>query len=111
MNKGHIQSGEVINLETLRADMDVSATHALVRTESMEVIRMVLPEGKEIDEHQVDGEVCVQCLTGNVNFKLQDGVRHLSRDDWLFLEREEPHALTAVEDSILLVTILFVNHS
>jgi len=107
MNKGHIKSGEVIDLETLRADMDVSATHALVRTQSMEVIRMVLPKGKKIDEHSVEGEVSMQCLAGEVQLELEDGMRSLKRDDWLYLEQNASHALTALKDSILLLTILF----
>jgi hypothetical protein len=46
MNKGHLNSGEAINLGNLGKDMDVGASYALIKTEAMEVIRMVVPKGK-----------------------------------------------------------------
>jgi quercetin dioxygenase-like cupin family protein len=109
MNKGPIKSGEVVNLGKLRSDMNVSATHALVRTEAMEVIRMALPKGKQIKEHRVEGEVTVQCLKGTVQFKIGSTQHRLTPDDWLFLAGSVSHELAAEEDAVLLLTILFSN--
>jgi quercetin dioxygenase-like cupin family protein len=109
MNKGHVKFREVINLEKLRSDMDVGATHALVRTEAMEVIRMALPEGKQIKEHSVEGEITVQCLKGKVQFRVGDETKYLSTEDWIFLEGGVPHAVHANEDAVLLLTILFTD--
>jgi|AntDeeMetagen681_2_1112603.scaffolds.fasta_scaffold21941_2 quercetin dioxygenase-like cupin family protein len=109
MNKGHLKSGEVIDLGTLGEDMKAKATYALIRTEAMEVIRMVIPEGRTIAEHSVEGEITVQCLKGTVEFAIENTVRHLSTDDWLHLDKKEPHALTAQEDTVLLLTILFTS--
>lgn len=107
MNKGHVKSGEVINLDTLKEGMSERSTFALIKTKDMEVIRMVLPRGKDIMEHSVEGEISVQCLQGNVIFQVADSAIELSENDWLYLERNQPHALHAKEDTILLVTILF----
>jgi quercetin dioxygenase-like cupin family protein len=107
MNKGHINAGEIINLEKLRSDMNVGATHALARTEAMEVIRMALPEGKQIREHHVEGEITVQCLKGEVQFNIEGATHLLKPDDWLFLDGHTPHALKAEKDAVLLLTILF----
>jgi quercetin dioxygenase-like cupin family protein len=110
MNKGHVDAGEVVNLDQLRKDLDVGMTHALVRTETMEVIRIVLPKRKTINEHKVDGEISLQCLKGNFEFNFGNITRNLTKEDWLFLEKGVPHSLTANEDSVLLLTILFPNH-
>jgi len=107
MNQGHVQSGEIIDLELLKEDMDVDASYALIKTEDMEVIRMALPAGKKIEEHSVAGEMSVQCLKGNIQFRLEEGNRSLSADDWMFLERKQPFSYTVNKDTILLVTILF----
>jgi quercetin dioxygenase-like cupin family protein len=107
MNQGHVQSGEVINLELLKGNMDVDASYAIIKTEDMEVIRMALPEGKEINQHSVEGEMEVQCLTGHIQFNVEDTLKDLTPDDWMFIERNKPFSYMVKENTILLVTILF----
>ena len=109
MNKGHLSSGEVINLAKLGKDMKSKASYALIRTEAMEVIRMVIPGGKTIAEHSVEGEITLQCLKGSIEFTIDDRVQNLSKGDWLYLDKKVPHALTAKEDTVLLLTILFTS--
>lgn len=107
MNQGHIQSGEVVNLETLKGEMDVDASYALVKTDDMEVIRMAVRKGKTIDEHSVDGEMSVQCLKGDILFMVDGNARELTAGDWLYLEKKQKFSYSVKEDTILLVTILF----
>ncbi len=107
MNQGHIESGEVINLETLKGDMNVDASYAIVKTEDMEVIRMALHEGKEIQEHHVEGELSVQCLKGNIIFNVNGNPCELNEDDWLFLEKKQTFSYSVKANTILLLTILF----
>lgn len=107
MSQGHVESGEIINLNTLKDGMAESSTFALVKTADMEVIRMVLPRGKNISNHSVEGEISAQCLKGEVLFQIGDEARTLSEDDWIYLRRNQPHALYAKTDSVLLLTILF----
>lgn len=107
MNKGHIKFGEIVNLEKLRSDLDPEVTHALVRSENMEVIRMVLPEGKQIASHKVKGELTIQCIKGKVEFDVGGKKQTLKEKDWLALEKEVEHALKVEQDAVLLLTILF----
>ncbi|NGP76138.1 hypothetical protein G3570_05815 [Balneolaceae bacterium YR4-1] len=109
MSQGHIKSGEVVNLETLREEMDVDASYALVKTEDMEVIRMAVPKGKTIDEHHISGEMTVQCLKGDILFMVDGEARELTQSDWLYLQREQNFSYSVKEDTILLVTILFTD--
>lgn len=108
MAQRKIEPGEVINLYSLTNDMPDDATLALMKTSDMEVIRMVLPKGKEITEHSVDGQMSVQCLEGRTEFDVDGDTHLLSSGDWLYLSRNQPHSLRVVRDTILLVTILFV---
>lgn len=107
MNKGHIKPAEVVNLKHLKDEMDEHASYALVKSSDMEVIRMFVPAGKEIDEHSVKGEMSVQCLEGHVLFTIDDETRELQKGDWLYLNRDQPHSLSTLRNSVLLVTILF----
>ncbi|MGD8747161.1 MAG: cupin domain-containing protein [Balneolaceae bacterium] len=109
MAQQKINAGEVLNLNNLRDDMPTDATLALMKTDDMEVIRMVIPRGKEITEHSVNGQLSVQCLEGKVTFAVDDHVNELTRGDWLYLNRNQPHSLQALADSVLLVTILFTH--
>jgi|GEM_PF-407425 quercetin dioxygenase-like cupin family protein len=108
MNQGHVNAGEVINLDTLKGDMDVDSSYALVKTDDMEVIRMALPEGKEINEHSVEGEMSMLCLKGDITFTIDGNERNLNEDDWLYLQREELFSYRVNRPTLLLVTILFV---
>lgn len=107
MNQGHIEAGEVVNLQTLKPDMSEQDSYALIKTSDMEVIRMVIPEGRDIEEHSVDGQVSVHCLEGTVQFNIGDTTKELTKDSWLYLDRGQPHSLRAETDAVLLVTILF----
>lgn len=110
MNQGHVKSGEVINLEKLKGDMQVDASYAIIKTSDMEVIRMALPEGKNIKEHKVQGELSVQCLKGNILFHLSGKTCELGEDDWLFLKRNQVFSYSVKTDTILLLTILFATN-
>lgn len=109
MSAGHVGAGEVINLQNLEGRPD-DATLALVKTENMEVIRMVLPRGKDIMEHSVDGEISVQCIKGTVLFQMDNNAHELAKGDWLYLKGKQKHALYAKSDSVLLITILFTSN-
>ena len=81
-------------------------TAALVKTDRFEAVRLYIAEGAEIPSHQVGGFVTIQCLKGHVIVGLDREV-DLSAGEWMFLERDAPHSVRAVEESYLLLTILF----
>ena len=101
-----LSKGEVVNLRTLRREMPADSSFALVKTSDMEVIRVVLSAGKKIPQHSVPGQLTVQCISGHALIDLDYAVRSIKEGDWLYLERNQAHALEAVVDSVLLVTIL-----
>jgi quercetin dioxygenase-like cupin family protein len=102
----HADSGELIDVQPLGAGLRQAITTTLVKTDQLEVIRLVLPAGKEIAEHRAPGEITVQCLEGAVEFHAHGRSRTLQAGQMLYLATGEPHALKAVEDASVLVTIL-----
>ncbi len=50
--------------------------------------------------------ITVQCLEGRVSFTAHGKTEQLVPGDFLYLAEAEPHALSAIDDSSLLVTIL-----
>jgi len=102
----HAKPGEVVNVRPLAGGLATGRSETLVKTHSLEVIRVVLPAGKDIARHDVPGEITVQCLEGNVEFRIADAKRELAVGDFLYLEGADEHSLRANVDSSLLVTIL-----
>ena len=102
----HAMSGEVISIQPYGASIAESQTTAIVKTETLEIIRMVIPSGKRVEKHQVRGEVVVQCLEGRVAFNCGGTQQFLDAGHMLYLSGDEPHSLEGIVDASLLVTIL-----
>jgi quercetin dioxygenase-like cupin family protein len=102
----HARPAEPIDILPLGKELRVVPTTTLVKTESLEVLRLVLRAGKEIAPHRVPKEITVQCLEGIVQFTARDRQQLLTPGTLLYLSGGDEHALRAVEDASLLVTIL-----
>lgn len=102
----HAASGQIIDIRPLGEKLKKSVTTTLIKTDRLEVIRVVLPAGKEIPYHKVPGEVTVQCLEGMVGFQSHGQTQVLQPGHLLCLSGDELHALTGLEDASILVTIL-----
>lgn len=102
----HAQPGEPVDVRPLGPQLTASQTATLIKTDSVEVIRLVLPAGKEVPPHHVGGEITVQCLEGKVELTASGVTRELLAGSLLFLRGSEQHSLRAVDNASLLVTIL-----
>lgn len=102
----HAQPGEIIDVTPLGSRLSAAHTTTLVKTAALEVLRLVLPAGKQIAPHTVPGEITVQCLEGQVTFRVRGQERELTAGKLVYLAGADEHALKALEDSSLLVTIL-----
>ena len=102
----HAGPGELIDIRPLGTALANEKTHALVKTDDLEIIRLVLPAGKEIPSHRAPGRLIVQCLEGRVMFSAMGSDLDLQTGHLLHLPANEPHSLRAVEASSLLLTIL-----
>ncbi len=88
------------------AEADEAKRSALVKTDSFEAVQLVLRSGETIPSHSVPGYATVHCLEGAVILDAGEQVE-LAAGDWLYLDRGQKHSVSALEDSLLLLTILF----
>lgn len=102
----HAKPGEVIDIRPLGSELAHARTTVLAKTETLEIIRLVIPSGKDIPEHKARGEITVQCLEGRVAFSVGETTRELEAGQLLYLPSGEPHSLHGMEDSSVLVMIL-----
>ncbi len=105
MSQPHALSGQVLSVAPFGAALAVARSTALIKATQLEVVRLVLPAGQVLREHRVGGEITVQCLEGEVELELPGATRTLGAGDWLHLAARAPHALRALSDASLLVTI------
>jgi quercetin dioxygenase-like cupin family protein len=106
----HAQPGEVVDVRPLGAALASAQTQTLVRAEQVEVIRLVVPAGKEIGEHRAKGEIVVQCLEGRVTFTAFGKAQTLEAGKLLYLPTGEPHSVRGIENASLLLTIFLPKH-
>ena len=106
----HAKPGEVVDVRPLGPALASAQPKTQVRAEQVEVIRLVVPAGKEIEEHQAKGEIVVQCLEGRVAFTAFGKTQHLEPGKLLYLPRVEPHSVKGIENASLLLTILLPKH-
>ena len=106
----HAKPGEVVDVRPLGSALPSAHTKTLVRAEQVEVIRLVVPAGKEIEEHKAKGELVVQCLEGRVAFTALGKTQNLEAGKLLYLPTGEAHSVKGVEDASLLLTVLLPKH-
>lgn len=102
----HAQPGDVIDVRPLGSALAQARTTTLVKTNALEIIRLVIPAGKDIPGHMAHGEITVQCLEGRVAFTIGDATRDFAGGQLLYLSSGETHSLHGIEDSSVLLTIL-----
>lgn len=88
----------------LGATVRAAASSMLLKSAGLEVIRLVIPAGKEIPPHRVPGEVTVHCIEGHVRLEHDGHELDLQPGDLLHLCPQEIHALKGLADSSVLVT-------
>ncbi len=105
MAQTHSSPGAMVSVLPLADQLQQARTTAIIKSSQLEVIRIVLLAGKTMREHSAPGEITVQCLEGEVVLDAA-GKRHSMRaGDFILLAAGAPHALEALQDSSLLLTM------
>ena len=102
----HAAPGQLVDVQPLGNKLCESRNVALFKTGELEVMRLVMPAGKTMPSHWVKGEVTIHCLEGEVGLTAGRQTRQMKAGQLVWLEGGVDHALTAVQDSSLLLTIV-----
>lgn len=106
MSIPHPKSGELIDVRPLGKNLHQTNSSTLVRAEHLEVFRLILPAGKATPEHKAAGTITIQCLEGVAELNTNGQTQRLHAGEMVYLADAEPHAVKALEDTSLLVTML-----
>ena len=105
MAQAHIRSGEIVDIRPLGSALPDHVTTAFVKSKQLELVRLVLPRGKALREHQVAGEITLLCIEGLIEFTAHGRSQRMAPGQLIHLAGGEPHALRAVDDATALLTI------
>lgn len=103
----HAKAGQVVDLRPLAEKLKDAKTVAIIKADRFEAIRLVVLAGKEIPSHEVSGNITLHCVEGHVSLGLPNSAIELRAGEWVYLDGGEAHSVKGIEDSSLLVTILF----
>ena len=104
----HASPGEIVDFASWADDLPADKTKTIVKTDVMELARLVIPAGKEIPTHKVTGPLIVQCVQGKIEFSAMGTTQALQCGQMLYLMPEEPYSFKGLEDAVVLLTILFI---
>lgn len=101
----HANPGDVIDVRPLGAELAHTKTQTLLKSDRIEVIRLVMMTGKELAEHKAPSDITVHCLEGRLAFTAHGKTVELTAGQMLFLTAGEPHGIRCLEDASFLLTI------
>ncbi|HEY8100706.1 MAG TPA: hypothetical protein VIF82_08115 [Burkholderiaceae bacterium] len=101
----HLSSGEITSVLPLGDKLKQTPTMAFFKDPHLEVLRMILPAGRHVPGHAVDGPITVQCIEGEVSVDMAGTKKIVHPGDLLYIAAGIRYELLAIKDSSLLVTI------
>ena len=103
----HASPGEIVDLHTWAQELPHEHTKAIVKTDEMELARLVIQAGKEFPNHKISSTIVVHCVKGEIEVTVSGAIQALKSDQLIYLLPNEPHSVRAVVDSVVLLTIFF----
>ncbi len=102
----HAHPLDIVDIRPLGAAVHSAVSTSLLKTDSLQLMRLVLPAGQGMPEHEVPGAVTIQCLEGQATVSAPSRSCDLHAGELVMLDGGERHAVKAVTDCSLLVTIV-----
>ena len=101
----HSLSFESIDLHPLGEQLASSPSTSLIKSQQLQLMRVVLRAGESLPEHHVRGEITLQCLEGRAAVLTPGRRIELQGGQVVLLPAAEPHAVLGLTDTSLLVTV------
>lgn len=107
----HARPGEPVDVRPYGAELSSRQSHALFKSEQLEVMRLVLPAGRVVPPHDLSAEITIHCLEGRLEIE-SGGVPHrLEAGQLLYLAAGGERTLEALVDSSALMTVVLPGRS
>ncbi|MET0543204.1 MAG: hypothetical protein ABWZ88_15775 [Variovorax sp.] len=101
----HARPGQPVDIGPMGSALRESATHAILKTRSLEVIRLVLQDGQTLPSHAIRGESTLLCIEGAVEVTGDAMACVLRANQFVLLSAQAEYTMRALEGTSLLWTI------
>lgn len=81
------------------------AIQVMMETDSGKEIRIAFKKGQVMKRHQTPFPIVVEIFDGKIDFGVEDDKHTLDKGDLITLQGKVPHDLTAMEDSIVRLSL------
>ncbi len=105
MALAHAHPMDVIRLGPLGESLRDTASTSLIRTDSLQLLHLVLKARSQTPEHDLAQECVIHCLEGDVEVATPGGNRRLGPGHLVLLPAGQRYSLSARGDSAVLVTL------
>ena len=92
-------------LKDIQYNEEKVAISLLLETDFSKEIRIVFKKNQVMKDHKAPYPIVVQVLKGSINFGVNNEVKKLNSGDIISLEAKVIHNLTALEDSVVRLTL------
>jgi len=92
-------------LNDIQYNEEKVAISLLLETDFSKEIRIVFKKNQVMKDHKAPYPIAVQVLKGSINFGVNNEVKKLNSGDIISLEAKVIHNLTALEDSVVRLTL------
>jgi len=106
MNSSESSPAEIVDLQLPDRNLSVHDTSTLIQTNDFRVIQLRLPAGAMLPTYEAQGQIILQCLEGQVLVRADGHEYPMGAHQLLFLTTNSPFAISAVEHSSVLATIV-----
>lgn len=108
MSIPHAAPGMAADLQPQGELLSEATTFALVKNDEFQVIRLAIRKDREAcHDHHVSGPITIQCLKGWIELTAAGKTHLIKAGQWSFLPGGIPHTIKGVEDSLVLLTLMF----
>lgn len=102
----HAKPGELVDLTKWPRALDEQQSHTLIANDALQLSRLVLQKGETLPEHAISSTTIIQCVSGLLELGTTRATQSIGPGQLVYLEANDPHSLTGLEESIVLLTIL-----
>ena len=106
----HASPGEIVDLASWTKDLPHEASKAIIKTEEMELARLLISPDELFPDNPLPGPVILHCLSGSVELRSQGTAQSLSSGQLIYLQTLEPNSINAKSVSVVLMTVVFNKH-
>ena len=75
------------------------------KTDGMRIVLIALHKGAILEKHTANGIISVQVLEGEINFSTEEQTINLKDGQAIALHQNIPHEVSAVKESVFLLTL------